>query len=101
MKQTDKAASWPGQRKVSRRADGLTWTRVDDDAFVLDSEGGFYLRLNASAAFIWDHLADPIAVEALIACACAAYDGDPQAVSTDVFDLLDLLNTQGVLVIED
>jgi len=90
-----------GPCKVTRRAEGLTWTEVDGEIFVLDSTEGFYLHLNATAAFLWEQLAEVRTVDELVAAAQSAFAGDAADVRADVIELLELLRSRGVVSLQD
>jgi len=90
-----------GTCKVTRRTDGLTWTEVDNEIFVLDSNEGFYLHLNVTAAFLWEQLAEARSVDDLVAAAQSAFAGDPAEVRAGVIELLETLRGRKVVAIQD
>lgn len=98
---TELGSAMAGTRKVVRRTDGLTWTEVDSEIFVLDSTEGFYLHLNPTAAFLWEQLAEIRTVDELVAAAQSAFDGDSAEVRAGVIDLLELLRGRRVVAIQD
>ena len=97
---TVRANPAPDTRMVARRATDLTWTRVAEEVFVLDSAGGRYLNLNTSGAFIWEALKEPRAIEDLVARAAEAFEGDAGQIRAGLIDLLERLQSVGVVEID-
>ena len=76
----------PHPRTIRRTETDTAWNRLDDTLVIiaLRAEREIMLRLNASAAFLWDQCAAPTTPAALVTSLCAAYDVTPMQAMHDV-----------------
>lgn len=73
---------------------------VDDGLALLDLRTNTYFALDAVGATVWDQLAAPVTVEAIVAAVTAAYAVDEPTATADVTALLDELIAAGLAQVD-
>lgn len=58
-----------------RRGGGVEAAPMEGETLLYHSSTRKFCRLNATAAFLWERLAEPMTVEQLAAELCTAFDG--------------------------
>jgi hypothetical protein len=76
---------------------GLTWHVAGDDVVVLDLEGSVYLKLNGSARFLWERLAQSSTEPELVAALVDAYGIDDERAAADVAGFVADLRRRGLV----
>jgi hypothetical protein len=80
------------------KTDDITWTATNEGTVVvLDLRSSEYLSVNASAAPLWQLLADGQPVESLVQRLQNDFNLDRAAAETDVKNFLDELMKRGLL----
>lgn len=79
------------------RNEGLTWQTVGEELVVLDLEGSVYLKLNGTARFLWERMAEGADEPQLVQELVGAYDVDHSLATADVAAFLDDLRTRQLL----
>jgi hypothetical protein len=85
---------------VVRRTDGLMSTKVGAEIYVLNPVRDRYTGLDNIGLRIWDMLETSTRVDNLRDRMVQEYDGDPQAIGTDVMEFLHELQTEGLLEVQ-
>ena len=85
---------------IVRRTETLSAT-VDNEAVVLGIESGNYFGLNEIGSEIWNRIADPVSVKALISALSDKYTGDTESIRKDILDFLSTLHEKGLIRIVD
>ena len=70
---------------------------LDGESVILDLASGKYYGLDEVGAFIWKLMQTPIQVQALRDALLAEYDVTPEDCAQDVLDLLQQLQTAGLV----
>lgn len=84
-----------------RRIDGLLSAVVGEELMMMDVTQGKYFNLNSVGARIWELLAEPISLEALVTDLTAEYDADQDTVRQEVEKFLTDLRQRGLLAMDD
>jgi hypothetical protein len=79
------------------RADGLLWSRVDDEVVLLDQRNDTYLGVNASGAALWQLLVDGCDRHQLVGRLMELYGIDEAQAGADVDSLIAGLGGEGLL----
>jgi hypothetical protein len=79
------------------RRDGLIWRRAGEDVIALDLTRSEYLASNATAAVVWEALAEGTSRDDLVTLLCARFDVEPSIAGADVDRLLTCLGSEGLL----
>lgn len=80
-----------------QRARGILASPQDDTTLLLNVQAGNYHELNEIAARIWEHLAQPIDEDAIVAILLAEYDVTPSDCQDQVNAFLLELKKRGML----
>jgi len=72
-------------------------TDLEGSRIFLDIESGDYLSLSGTAKAVWDFLATPQRVEAIVAHLCERYAVEPERCTAEVLPFLDELLTSDLL----
>lgn len=88
---------YPYDEPMKLRQDGLIWRRAGDDVIALDLTRSEYLASNATAAVLWEALADGADRDDLVGLLCARFDVLPEVAGADVDRLLSWLRAEGLL----
>ena len=79
-----------------RKAD-VTWQQLDDEIIILDLNGGEYLSVNGSGAFLWKQLDAGAEFEGLVSSLSDEYDLPRERAHDDVEAFLTQLREAGLL----
>jgi hypothetical protein len=82
------------------RKPALLSANLGEEIALLDMPHGSYLGFNATAAYIWRLLRDPLALDPICAAMTAEFDVDPDRCRTEVASLLDNLLAAGLITEE-
>jgi hypothetical protein len=82
---------------VKLRRDGLIWRRAGDDLIALDLTRSQYLASNATAAVVWEALAEGATRDGLVEVLCAHFEVERSEAGADVDRLLSWLESEGLL----
>jgi hypothetical protein len=82
---------------VRLRRDGLIWRRAGDEVIALDLDSSAYLAANATAAVVWEALADGSTQEELVTLLCRRFEVEPRVARRDVERLLETLESEGLI----
>lgn len=85
---------------IVRRNENLLATKVGEQLFMMSIEDGYYYHLDAIGGEIWDLLATPVSVEAILATLQQRFAGEAQQIKQDLLDLLAALHAEGLIAIE-
>jgi hypothetical protein len=85
--------------RLSHHPDALA-TEVGGVIVILQTQTGVFHQLNSVGSFVWAQLAQPIEFEALGRKAAASFNADPEVCARDIVEFLQVLDTQGLVVIE-
>lgn len=77
---------------------GLVEAEVDDEILALSIEQGICYGMNQVGSHVWHLLAKPIQISDLCAALLAKYKVDPDICERQVFDLLEELRDEGLIV---
>lgn len=72
---------------------------IDGEVVVMALAQGKYVGFNDIASAVWRHLAAPMTVAALCDVLVRDFDGDPEAIRSDVVDLLARLDELGLIAV--
>lgn len=72
---------------------------LDGEAAILNLKSGTYYGLDPVGAFVWNQLASPQPVSAIVTSMLERYDVDPQRCERDLLALLAQLDQRGLLEI--
>ncbi len=84
-----------------RRTDGLLSAAVGEELMMMDATQGKYFNLNGVGARIWELLAVPTSLEALVTALTAEYDVEADTARQEVEKFLTDLRQRGLLVPDD
>ena len=84
-----------------RRADGPLTALVGDELLMMSVEQGRYFNLNLVGTRIWELLAVPLTVDALVEALTNEYDIDPITARSEIVSFLGALRDRGLLVTDD
>ena len=87
------------EQSVRVRRDDLAWRRAGDEVVVLDLAASSYHALNASAALLWERLADWTTAEELNRVLVSCFGLTSEAADRDVTHFLDRCASAGLLEI--
>jgi hypothetical protein len=79
------------------RQDGLIWRKAGDDVIALDLTRSQYLATNATAAVVWESLAEGTSRDDLVNLLCTRFDVEPNVAAADADRLLGWLRSEGLL----
>lgn len=82
-----------------RRADGLMSAAVGDELLMMDTAQGKYFNLNSVGSRIWELLAAPTTVEALVGTLVAEYEVDDATARQETQRFLAELRQRGLLAV--
>ncbi|MFA6124823.1 MAG: PqqD family protein [Sphingomonas sp.] len=68
---------------------------LDDELIMIDIANGKYLTIDRIGAAIWEAIAQPVSVEALVAGLADRYDAPREQIGEDVLPFLDNLAARG------
>ncbi len=82
------------------RSDDFITSAVDDDLVMMSLEKGIYYGLDAIGSQIWEHIADPISINALCQKLTDRYEVDSAQCQEDVIAFLnEMLNENMIHVV--
>jgi hypothetical protein len=84
-----------------RRADGLLSATVNGELLMMSVAQGKYFNLNGVGARIWDMLAQPTTLEAIVTTLTAEYAVDAETARREVAGFVAELNQRGMLAPAD
>lgn len=84
-----------------RRADGLLSAAVGEELVMMSVSQGKYFNLNGVGARIWELLAEPTSVEALVASLTAEFEVDADTARRETEQFLAELRARGMLAPDD
>jgi hypothetical protein len=87
----------PPDMVISRRQD-IGWAELANGAALLDINSSQLIRLNETAARIWDFLEKPAAVSEVCTQMAAAFRGESEPIRAEVTEFLRLLLDEKLLV---
>lgn len=79
------------------RAEGLLAATVGEELLMMSPAAGKYFNLNEVGTRIWELLAQPTTVEALVAALTSEYDVDTDTAREQVLEFLAALRERGLL----
>jgi hypothetical protein len=82
---------------VVKRRQGIIWRELDGKVVGLDLGSSRYFSLNSTGAFLWERLADEIAVSDLARALAAAHDLELGRAEADTAAFLAALEEEGLL----
>lgn len=81
------------------RAGGVLWRHSFGELIALgDGVGDRPVRLNATCAALWHHLAEPASIDELVGDLAARFDTEPAAIEHEVSAVLSHLADLGLVV---
>lgn len=83
------------------RNDSLMSAPVDDDIVFLNPASDSYVALDAMGRRIWELLAQPMSVAALVDTLSAQFEGDRADIHGDVIAFLEELVNEGLVRVEE
>lgn len=83
------------------RGDGHVETRADGQVLMMSLERGRYFALEATGQQIWDLIAEPVSVGAIVDALTAEYDVDRKTCEAEVMAFLEDLEGNGLLARQD
>ena len=95
---TEAASAFSG---VLRQADGLLSAGVGEELLMMSVAQGKYFNLNSVGARIWELLARPTSVEALLAALLSEYEVNDDTVRREVDEFLRALCERDLLAPSD
>ena len=75
---------------IRKHADVLD-TELDGEIVLMSVETGKYYGLDATGSAIWRHLAEPVALTALVAALADEFEADRESLERDVRDFIGTL----------
>lgn len=82
---------------LKKRDDRYIATEVDDELILLDMEGGELFSLTGTGREIWEAIDGTRDADAIIAEVAGGYDGDKDAIESDVRTFLKELGAVGLV----
>jgi len=82
-----------------RRREGVVAQKAGDSLVLLDVDSGLYFSLDGIGDRIWS-LSDGRSAAAIVDEICAEYEADRTTVETDVLELLQELESEGLIACE-
>jgi hypothetical protein len=82
---------------VLRRTDEHVSAPLEESLVMMDIDAGKYYLLDDVAAFVWERLAQPTPVDALVGELCGRYDVTPERCEADVLPFLTQLHEKGLV----
>jgi hypothetical protein len=92
------AGTPPGSR--FRRRQGVVGQVIDDEAVLLDIQGGEYFSLNSVASRIWELCDGTRTVDEIVAAICVEFDVAADVAVGDVGEMIDALTAANLVVRE-
>lgn len=87
----------PASNTLIRRADGLMAAALGDELLMMSVAQGRYFNLNGVGARIWELLAEPTSVDAVVATLVAEYEVEPPTARREVEAFLAALRDRDLL----
>lgn len=81
--------------------DDIVASDIDNEKVMMSIEKGEYFGLEPIGSRIWELLAEPVKVSAIIDALLPNFDIDRQTCAQDVLTFLEELHTAGIVQVED
>lgn len=76
------------------RSESVMTAPIDDEIVIMSLTGSSYISMDCIGRSIWDHLGNPICVQALCARLQEEYQGPAEQIEQDVLEFLEQLKDQ-------
>ena len=76
-------------------------SRLDDEMLAIDERGGYCYSMNASAARVWELIANPATVGDVCAVLCEEFAVDRETCLQDVSGILSTMQDAGLVNVAD
>jgi hypothetical protein len=87
-------------QSIVKRTPGLMSTRVENDTYILNPMRDQYTGLDEIGRRIWDLLESASRVDRLCDQVVHEYQGDAQQITSELFEFLNELETEGLLEVQ-
>lgn len=91
------SSSAPQQQRIYQRMEGLLTASVDGGVLMMSAELGRYFNLNPVAGRIWELLAEPLTIDALVERLGEEYDAPLDTIRAEAGAFLDRMDGEGLL----
>jgi hypothetical protein len=82
-----------------KQIDDIVASDIDGETVMMSIENGAYYGLDAIGSHIWELIKEPVKVSDLIDILLSKYDVDPETCQRDVFEFLNGLKDDKILVV--
>ena len=90
------------KRAIQRIEIDTVWNRIDETTMLIATRDDheIILRLNATAAFLWELCAEKTTIDALTASLCANYDIEPAQARSDVAAFIEQMQRNQLMAVK-
>jgi methyltransferase-like protein len=79
----------------------MVWRMLDNEAFIISTEGNKIHSLNKLGSFIWQLLDGKNSVQNIISCLCERFQVTEDVAQADANDFVEKLLAQGLVELSD